>query len=109
MYRPCTIRSSFSSLAFFKILDFSRSLLATPSTCARTGSRSDLDTYGERASRRIWKSQNFSYWMTQMLHTRAEDSSFDRNRQLGELELVTGSIHGQRFLAEGYVGWDYEV
>ena len=33
------------------------------------GSLDALDAYGPRALDRIWKSENFSYWMTQMLHT----------------------------------------
>ena len=33
------------------------------------GSLDALDAYSPRALDRIWKSENFSYWMTQMLHT----------------------------------------
>lgn len=93
------------NLAFGDILILNRAL----QEFYASGSEEALSTYGERASKRIWRAEHYSWWMTQMLHTRADDSSFDRNRQLGELELVTSSIHGQRFLAEGYVGWDYEV
>ena len=35
---------------------------------ASTGSRDLLDQYSDRALQRIWKAQNFSYWMTSMLH-----------------------------------------
>ena len=38
----------------------------------KTGDRDVLDSYGERALDRIWRSQNFSYWMTQMLHIHPE-------------------------------------
>ena len=38
---------------------------------ASTGSRDLLDSYSDRALQRIWKAQNFSYWMTSMLHERA--------------------------------------
>ena len=31
---------------------------------ASTGSRDLLDQYSDRALQRIWKAQNFSYWMT---------------------------------------------
>ncbi|KFC50127.1 hypothetical protein GY12_04715 [Micrococcus luteus] len=37
---------------------------------AATGSRDLLDAYSETALTRVWKAQNFSYWMTSMLHAR---------------------------------------
>lgn len=76
---------------------------------ARTGTRTELDTYGERAAKRIWKSQNFSYWMTQMLHTPPDGNPFTRKRQLGELLAVTSSDDAMKYLAECYTGWNYEL
>ncbi|MEP7332290.1 MAG: 4-hydroxybenzoate 3-monooxygenase [Terracoccus sp.] len=76
---------------------------------AKTGSRDDLATYGERAANRIWKSQNFSYWMTQMLHAQPEASSFQRKRQIGELMAVTSSENSMKYLAESYTGWPYDL
>lgn len=70
-----------------------------------TGSAKLLDTYSDRALQRIWKAQNFSYWMTSMLHTRADASDFERKRQLGELAGVVASRHGSSYLAEAYTGW----
>lgn len=75
---------------------------------ASSGSTELLEHYEQRASRRVWRAEHFSWWMTSMLHTHPEYSSFDRRRQLGELELVTSSLHGQRYLAEAYTGWDYD-
>lgn len=69
------------------------------------GDAAGLDHYSDRVLKRIWKSENFSYWMTQMLHTPAEGNSFDLNRQLGELDAVTSSEAGRRYLAESYTGW----
>ena len=59
------------------------------------GSLDALDAYGPRALDRIWKSQNFSYWMTQMLHTPVDGVGFDRKRQLGELNAVVSSTAGR--------------
>ena len=70
-----------------------------------TGSRELLDQYSDRALQRIWKAQNFSYWMTSMLHERPDANSFDRKRQLGELAGVVGSGYGSAYLAEAYTGW----
>ena len=69
------------------------------------GDKAGLDPYSDRALKRIWKSENFSYWMTQMLHTPVEGNSFDLKRQLGELDAVTSSDAGQRYVAESYTGW----
>lgn len=70
-----------------------------------TGSKDLLDAYSDRALQRIWKAQNFSYWMTSMLHTRADAGSFETKRQLGELAGVVNSRHGSAYLAEAYTGW----
>lgn len=64
-----------------------------------------LDTYQPRALRRVWRAQNFSYWMTRMLHTPPGASGFDLRRRLGELENVVGTRAGRTYLAEQYTGW----
>ena len=64
-----------------------------------------LDEYGPRALARVWKAQHFSYWMTMMLHALPSATSFDLQRQLGELESVVGSVAGSTYLAEAYTGW----
>jgi p-hydroxybenzoate 3-monooxygenase len=53
----------------------------------------------------VWKAQQFSYWMTSMLHTPADADDFSRARQLGELNSVVSSRHGRAYLAEAYTGW----
>lgn len=64
-----------------------------------------LDEYQPRALRRVWRAQNFSHWMTQLLHTAPGASSFDLRRQLGELDNVVGTRAGRAYLAEQYTGW----
>ncbi len=68
-----------------------------------------LAAYPETASRRIWKAQHFSWWMTSMLHVAPDASDFDRMRQLGELRTVTESRAGRQYLAEAYTGWPLEA
>ncbi|MFD6698224.1 MULTISPECIES: 4-hydroxybenzoate 3-monooxygenase [unclassified Microbacterium] len=68
-----------------------------------------LDEYPDTASRRIWKAQHFSWWMTTMLHSAAGEDGFDRRRRLGELRSVTESEAGRRYLAEAYTGWPFET
>lgn len=72
-----------------------------------TGSREQLEGYSDKALERVWKAQNFSYWMTSMLHTREDQSSFERKRILGELTSVATSRYGQQYLAEAYTGWPH--
>ncbi|MET8614857.1 MULTISPECIES: 4-hydroxybenzoate 3-monooxygenase [Streptomyces] len=69
------------------------------------GDTTPLASYSERALRRVWKAQHFSYWMTTMLHTLPEATPFDVRRQEGELAAVTGSTAGSTYLAEAYTGW----
>lgn len=68
-----------------------------------------LDAYPETASRRIWKAQHFSWWMTSMLHVAPDATDFDRRRQVGELRSVVESEAGRRYLAEAYTGWPLET
>lgn len=72
-----------------------------------TRSKDLLDAYSDTALKRVWKAQNFSYWMTSMLHTRQDANPFETKRALGELETVTSSRYGQQYLAESYTGWPH--
>jgi p-hydroxybenzoate 3-monooxygenase len=72
------------------------------------GSVDGLEQYSAICLRRIWKVQRFSWWMTSMLHRFADDSPFDRRRQLAELDYVTSSPHAATTLAENYVGLPME-
>ncbi|MFI6585605.1 4-hydroxybenzoate 3-monooxygenase [Embleya sp. NPDC050493] len=64
-----------------------------------------LDDYQPQALQRVWRAQNFSYWMTRMLHTAPGGSDYDLRRQLGELDNVVGTRAGRTYLAEQYTGW----
>jgi p-hydroxybenzoate 3-monooxygenase len=71
--------------------------------------RSDLlDRYSDVCLRRVWKGQRFSWWMTSMLHRFDDQSRFDRQVQLAELDYVTGSPAAMTALAENYVGLPFE-
>jgi len=70
----------------------------------RKGSTELLDGYSERALKRIWRAEFFSWWMTRMLHTFAEATPFERAMQRAELENVVGSRALAQALAENYVG-----
>jgi p-hydroxybenzoate 3-monooxygenase len=63
-----------------------------------------LDRYSEDCLRRVWRAQQFSWWMTSMLHRPVTGNPFDSRRQRAELEYVTRSRAAMTSLAENYVG-----
>lgn len=75
---------------------------------AGAGDWTALDGYEPRAIRRVWRAQNFSSWMTQMLHLAPAGSEFDLRRQLGELDNVVATRAGRTYLAEQYTGWPHD-
>jgi len=62
-----------------------------------------FDQYAEACMGRVWRVQQFSWWMTSMLHRFADDT-FRRPLQLSELAFVTSSRAAATALAENYVG-----
>jgi p-hydroxybenzoate 3-monooxygenase len=69
----------------------------------RDGSTTSLDGYSDAALRRVWRAQDFSNYMTQMLHDLG-GGPFERKLQLARLEYIERSEAAARSLAENYVG-----
>ena len=63
-----------------------------------------LDAYTATVLRRVWRAQQFSYWMTSMLHRFPDENEFGLRRQIAELEGVTATTAGAAYVAENYVG-----
>ena len=70
----------------------------------KRGKSEELARYTEDCSRRIWKVQRFSSWMTTMLHRFDNEDSFSHHLHLAELDYVCGSRAASTTLAENYVG-----
>jgi p-hydroxybenzoate 3-monooxygenase len=70
----------------------------------RDGSTDRLDRYSELCLRRVWRVQQFSWWMTSMLHVMPDHDEFGERVQRAELAYVTGSQAASTVLAENYVG-----
>jgi p-hydroxybenzoate 3-monooxygenase len=62
-----------------------------------------LDAYTTTALRRVWRAEDFSNYMTQLLHDLG-GGSFERGLQLSRLEYITRSEAAATSLAENYVG-----
>jgi len=69
-------------------------------------STAGLDHYSDRALKRIWKAERFSWWMTMLLH-RMSDNPFDQRLQLAELDYLFRSKAAATAFAENYVGLPY--
>ncbi|HWI71996.1 MAG TPA: 4-hydroxybenzoate 3-monooxygenase [Baekduia sp.] len=68
-----------------------------------TGSATGLDEYSDTCLQRVWRVQDFSTYMTTLLH-RLDGDPFDAGLQRARLRYVTSSEAAARSLAENYVG-----
>lgn len=68
-----------------------------------SGDAARIDDYSATALRRVWRAQDFSNYMTQLLHDLG-DSPFERRLQIARLEYVARSRAAASSLAENYVG-----
>ena len=64
---------------------------------------SALDEYSRRALDRVWKTERFSWWLTNLTH-RFNDDAFEQRMKEAELAYVTTSEAGRQMVAENYVG-----
>jgi p-hydroxybenzoate 3-monooxygenase len=67
------------------------------------GSTTALDGYTAAALRRVWRAQDFSNYMTQLLHDLG-GGAFERRLQRSRLEYLERSEAAATSLAENYVG-----
>jgi p-hydroxybenzoate 3-monooxygenase len=63
-----------------------------------------LEHYSDRALRRIWKAERFSWWFTMLMHKFPGTGEFDRKVQEAELDYLVHSNAASTALAENYVG-----
>ena len=73
----------------------------------KSGAVDLLDAYSDTALTRVWKAERFSWWMTSMLHKLHEQTSFEAQLQLAELDYLASSRAAQTSFAENYVGLPY--
>lgn len=66
-------------------------------------STTGLDAYSDTCLQRVWRVQDFSTYMTTLLH-RLDGDDFDAGLQRARLRYVTSSEAAARSLAENYVG-----
>jgi len=69
----------------------------------REGSAEAIARYSQLALRRVWRAQDFSNFMTQLLNDLGQ-GPFERRLQLARLEYLARSRAAARSLAENYAG-----
>jgi p-hydroxybenzoate 3-monooxygenase len=70
----------------------------------RDGDAGGLERYSERALKRIWKAERFSWQLTNLMHRFPQSTPFERAMQIAELDYVATSTAMQTALAENYAG-----
>ncbi|WP_284126601.1 4-hydroxybenzoate 3-monooxygenase [Parerythrobacter aestuarii] len=70
----------------------------------RKGDSDAVDEYSRKALARVWKSERFSWSLTNLMHRFPEDSAFEREMQRAELDYIASSRAAQTTIAENYVG-----
>ena len=63
-----------------------------------------LEQYSQTVLRRVWRAEQFAWWMTSLLHRSDDGDPFQQRLQLSQLEYVTRSRAAAQTLAENYVG-----
>ena len=70
-------------------------------------STNGIDTYSEKALKRVWKAERFSWWFSSLMHRYPDQSEFDLKMQVSELEFLRSNKAAQQAMAENYVGLPY--
>ena len=68
------------------------------------GDATGIDGYSDRALKRVWKTERFSWYLTKLMHRFPGDGAFQRRMQDAELDYIASSKAAQTMIAENYVG-----
>ena len=73
----------------------------------RSGDATLLGAYSTSCLRRVWRAQQFSWWMTSMLHRFPDSDASQARLQLAQLAYTVDSRAASTSLAENYVGYEW--
>lgn len=68
-----------------------------------------LDLYSQTALKRIWRAQDFSNFMTTLLHKQDEHGSFQYRLQRAKFDYISISENYAATIAENYVGLPFDA
>ena len=74
----------------------------------KNGATERLERYSDTCLKRVWKVVRYSTYMTTLLHRPPDQTPFDREIQLAELDYILNSPAAQTTIAENYVGLPFE-
>ena len=74
----------------------------------RTGDTAGLDGYTDRCLRRVWRVQEFSSWLSLVLHRMPGTDAFEERIARARLDWLCRNQAAARSLAENYVGLPFE-
>ncbi len=63
-----------------------------------------IAAYSDKALARVWKSERFSWSLTNLMHRFPEHGPFERAMQQAELDYIASSRAAQTAIAENYIG-----
>jgi p-hydroxybenzoate 3-monooxygenase len=63
-----------------------------------------IAAYGQKALKRVWQAERFSWSLTRLMHRFPNDGPFERAMQVAELDYIESSRAAQLTIAENYVG-----
>lgn len=71
------------------------------------GERSDagINAYSGKVLENTWRTERFSWWMTQLLHTFPDSGDFGRRIQRADFDYLAASRIARQSLAENYTGF----
>jgi p-hydroxybenzoate 3-monooxygenase len=68
-------------------------------------SNAGINAYSANVLKNTWRTERFSWWMTQLLHTFPDGGDFGRRIQRAEFDYLSASRIAQQSLAENYTGF----
>ncbi|WP_417582175.1 4-hydroxybenzoate 3-monooxygenase [Pelagibacterium sp.] len=68
-------------------------------------SNAGIDAYSGCVLANTWRTERFSWWMTQLLHTFPESGNFGRRIQRADFDYLGASRIARKSLAENYTGF----
>lgn len=71
------------------------------------GDDDGIDSYSDRALRRVWRAMRFSWSVTTMMHRFPDQSAYERRMQQAELDMLATSAAARQLFAQNYTGQDF--
>ena len=75
----------------------------------QSGNEEGLTNYTQKCLARVWRSQDFSNFMTYLCHKQSEEGTFESKLQKSKFDYLRMSEAYQKTIAENYVGMPFEA